>query len=54
MSRLTQQELRAISEALTARLAGEIDEDETGLSPEVYESALGKISARVTEGTTGR
>jgi hypothetical protein len=45
MAALTQQELRAINEALAARLAGEIED--TGISPGDYESAKAKIEARI-------
>jgi hypothetical protein len=44
-NRLTQRELRAICEALAARLAGEIDVE--GLDGEDYEAALAKIAARI-------
>lgn len=43
--RLTQKELRAINEALAARLAGEIECED--LSDEDYESAKEKIEARI-------
>lgn len=46
MSRLTQKELRAINEALAARLAGEI-EDVDGLDYDDYESAKEKIEGRI-------
>ena len=45
-SRLTQKELRAINEALAARLAGEI-EDVEGVTDEDYESAKAKIERRI-------
>lgn len=43
--RLTQQELRAINEALASRLAGPLDDD--GPAREVYESAKAKIEGRI-------
>jgi O-succinylbenzoate synthase len=46
MARLTQRELRAINEALSARLAGEI-EPLDGISAEDYETAKAKIEARI-------
>ena len=50
VSRLTQRELQAIAEALAARLAGELDEDETGIPPQAYESAWAKIEGRISRG----
>jgi hypothetical protein len=47
--RLTQRELRAINEALGARLAGEIAEEEldVGVRYEDYESAKAKVERRI-------
>jgi hypothetical protein len=47
VTRLTQKELRAINEALSARLAGEIEDVDEGLTCEVYESAKTKIEGRI-------
>lgn len=44
--RLTQRELRAISEALAERLAGEI-EDVDDIAYEDYESAKVKVDGRI-------
>lgn len=48
-TRLTQRELRAIQEALSARLAGEydIDTEEAGFSKEDADSAQEKIAERI-------
>lgn len=46
--RLTQDEIDAICEALTARTAGPLDIDD-GQPLEVYESALDKMSARLKQ-----
>lgn len=55
-SRLTQGELRAIAEALSARLAGplDVDEEATGIPPEAYESAWEKIEDRISRGPGAR
>lgn len=49
--RLTQRELRAIEEALSARLAGEYDIDlrEAGFSRKDAESAQEKIAERIND-----
>lgn len=48
-SPLTQRELRAINEALSHRLAGEIGDEiaDTGLTHEDYEDAQQKIQRRI-------
>jgi hypothetical protein len=47
-TRLTQKELRAINEALSHRLADEIEDDpDRGCAVEDYETAQGKIQDRI-------
>jgi hypothetical protein len=49
-ARLTQKELRAINEALAARLAGEIEDTDSAY--EDYESAKAKIEDRIHWGAS--